>query len=148
MAPAAADEVSTAIASLFSQQAQDYYAQARQLAASQEQFARNLTASAASYASTDDVIAFLLRGLDAEVRYYTTAGLAFGDMILLTPAQLLIFALFPPLFLLYPLLKFAQVSTLLTEVISRQPISYPYIEGSVTLGIIRAFIPGFFPTAH
>ncbi|OBI94395.1 hypothetical protein A5660_12170 [Mycobacterium alsense] len=68
VAPAAADEVSGAIASLFSQQAQDYYAQARQVAASQEQFARNLTASAASYASTEDAIMPLLLGVDNVVR--------------------------------------------------------------------------------
>lgn len=147
VAPAAADEVSAGIAHLFSQHAQDYYAQARAATASQEEFVRNLTASAASYASADDVIAFLLRGLDAEVRYYTAAGIALSDMILLTPVQLLVVSFIPPLLFLFPLLKLQQIATLLTEVISRQPISYPYIEGSLTLEIIRAFIPGFFPTA-
>jgi hypothetical protein len=150
VAPAAADEVSAGIAHLFSEHAQDYYARAWDAAASQGQFVRNLTASAASYASAEDIIATLLRGLDAEARYYTTAGIALSDMILLSPVQLLLVAAFPlfwPLLLLFPFLKLSQILMLLTEVIARQPISYPYVESSIALAVIRAIFPGFTPTA-
>jgi hypothetical protein len=60
VAPAAADEVSVGIAQLFSEHAQDYQKLARQAAAFQEQFAQKLTASTASYASVEDVVASLL----------------------------------------------------------------------------------------
>src|SRR5262249_47545571 len=50
---AAADEVSVRIAHLFSQHARDYQALAGKAAASQHQFAHNLKASAASYASAE-----------------------------------------------------------------------------------------------
>jgi hypothetical protein len=63
--PAAADEVSAGIAHLFSQHAQDYQALAGQAAAFHGQFVQNLTASAASYTSTEDAIASLLNGFSA-----------------------------------------------------------------------------------
>ncbi|WP_068182956.1 PE family protein [Mycobacterium sp. UM_CSW] len=59
--PAAADEVSTGIAHLFSQHAANYQALAGQAAASYEQFAQHLTASAGAYASAEDAIAALLQ---------------------------------------------------------------------------------------
>jgi len=62
LVPAAADEVSASIAHLFSRHAEDYQALAGQAAASQHQFAQNLQASAASYASAEDTIASLLNG--------------------------------------------------------------------------------------
>ncbi|GAB7142956.1 PE family protein [Mycobacterium riyadhense] len=150
VAPAAADEVSLAIAQLFSEHAQDYQAVARDAAAYQNQFVQNLRAAPAAYTAAEELIASLVRGLDAEVRYYATAGIALSDMIMLTPVQLLAFiafSLFWPLLPLLPLLKFSQIWTLFTEVISRQPISYPYVESSLALAIIRAIIPGFSPTA-
>jgi hypothetical protein len=59
--PAAADEVSTGIAALFSQHAQEYQAQATKAAAVQGQFVANLTGSAGAYASAEDAIhAFLV----------------------------------------------------------------------------------------
>lgn len=59
--PAAADEVSTGIAALFSQHAVDYQAQAAKASAATSGFAANLTGSGAAYASAEDVIhAFLV----------------------------------------------------------------------------------------
>jgi PE family len=51
--PAAADEVSSSIAHLFSQHAQDYQALAGQAAAFHDQFVQHLTSSAGSYASAE-----------------------------------------------------------------------------------------------
>ena len=58
--PAAADEVSTSIAHLFSQHAQDYQALAGKAAAFHDQFAHNLTTGAFSYASIEaELVSFL-----------------------------------------------------------------------------------------
>jgi PE family len=63
--PAAADEVSASIAQLLSQHAQDYQALAGQAAAFHDQFARNLTANAGSYGSTEAASAASLASLGA-----------------------------------------------------------------------------------
>lgn len=55
--PAAADEVSTSIAHLFSGYGQEYQKLAAEATASYEQFAQHLTASAGAYASAEDAIA-------------------------------------------------------------------------------------------
>jgi hypothetical protein len=59
--PAAADEVSTGIAHLFSQHAMDFQAAAAQAAVFHEQFTQHLTAGASSYAGIEAVIARLLQ---------------------------------------------------------------------------------------
>ena len=59
--PAAADEVSSSIAHLFSQHAQAYQALAGQAATFHEQFVRRLTSSARSYASAEAANAALLQ---------------------------------------------------------------------------------------
>jgi len=61
--PAAADEVSSSIAHLFSQHAQDYQALAGQAAAFHEQFLQRLTSSAGSYASAEAASAASLQTL-------------------------------------------------------------------------------------
>ncbi len=53
MIPAAADEVSSSIAQLFSQHAQDYHALAGQAAPFHEKFVQQLTSSAGSYAHAE-----------------------------------------------------------------------------------------------
>jgi hypothetical protein len=58
--PAAADEVSAAIAHLFSAHAQDYQALAGKAAAFNDQFVQHLNAGAFSYASIEATIASLL----------------------------------------------------------------------------------------
>jgi hypothetical protein len=79
--PAAADEVSTGIAQLFSQHAQDYHVLARQAAAFGEQFTENLKTSAAGYTSIEDFIAWTLRATSSNLSQFTaplrqfTAGL-------------------------------------------------------------------------
>jgi hypothetical protein len=59
--PAAADEVSTGIAHLFSQHAANYQALAGQAAAFNDQFVQHLTAGAFSYANIEAAIAAALR---------------------------------------------------------------------------------------
>jgi hypothetical protein len=59
--PAAADEVSTGIAHLFSQHAASYQALAGQAAAFQEQFAQHLAASAGSFAHAEAANTWLLQ---------------------------------------------------------------------------------------
>ena len=61
--PAAADEVSTGIAALFSQHAANYQALASRAAAFNDQFVHNLTAGAFSYASTDAAAAQFLQDI-------------------------------------------------------------------------------------
>ena len=62
---AAADEVSTAVAHVFSQHARDYQALAGQATAFQEQFAQHLAACAGTYAGAEAANVALLQPLDA-----------------------------------------------------------------------------------
>jgi len=80
--PAAADEVSTGIAQLFSAHAQDYQTLAGKAAAFNDQFVQHLTAGAFSYASIEANNAALLNGLTASVG-------AIGSAIGALPGQLL-----------------------------------------------------------
>ena len=63
--PAAADEVSTAVAHLFSQHAQDYQALAGQATAFHDEFAQHLTASTASYAGAEAANVAVLQPFNA-----------------------------------------------------------------------------------
>ncbi|ORV92759.1 hypothetical protein AWC11_07545 [Mycobacterium interjectum] len=62
LAAAGADEVSAAVAALFGAHAQQYQAAAARAATYSEQFARTLSAAAASYAATEAGIATSMRG--------------------------------------------------------------------------------------
>jgi hypothetical protein len=62
---AAADEVSTGVAHLFSQQAQDYQALAGKAAAFHEQFVQHLTVSAASHAGAEAANVAVLQPFNA-----------------------------------------------------------------------------------
>jgi PE family len=68
LVPAAADEVSASIAHLLSQDAKDYQAMARKVAAFHQQFIQHLNASARSYASTEAANTLSLRSLEASTR--------------------------------------------------------------------------------
>jgi hypothetical protein len=74
LVPAAADEVSTSIAHLFSQHAGDYHAVAGQAAAFHEQFIQNLNATARSYASTEAANTSPLRSFDASTGPHASAN--------------------------------------------------------------------------
>jgi PE family len=87
--PAAADEVSTGIAHLFSQHAQGYQTLAAQAAAFQGQFVHHLTAGAFSYASIEAAIASLLQDLNVRAE----------QLVSLVPPQLVPFVLAPELLL-------------------------------------------------
>ena len=67
--PAAADEVSTSIAHLFSQHAASYQAMAGQAAAFNNQFVQHLTAGAGSYASAESALASLLQDANGFVSF-------------------------------------------------------------------------------
>jgi hypothetical protein len=71
--PAAADEVSSSIAHLFSQHAQEYQALAGQAEAFQQQFVQHLTSSAHSYASAEAANAALLQSLAASTGSFSAA---------------------------------------------------------------------------
>ncbi len=87
--PAAADQVSTSIASLFSRVAQDYQALAGQAAAFNEQFVHHLNTSSASYAAAEAVnVASLLQPLDGAVGSSVSAIAALLDQILNTATSL------------------------------------------------------------
>jgi PE family len=75
--PAAADEVSTGIAHLFSQHAANYQALAGQAAAFQEQFVQHLTASAASFVHAEVANVALLQPLPASA---TSIGSVIGAL--------------------------------------------------------------------
>jgi hypothetical protein len=72
--PAAADEVSSGIAHLFSQHAQEYQALAGQAAAFHEQFVQQLTSSAGSYAGAEAANAGLLQPLAASAASVAAAA--------------------------------------------------------------------------
>lgn len=61
--PAAADEVSTGIAALFSAHAADYQAQTTKAVAATSSFAANLTGSAGAYVSADSALGVLLHAV-------------------------------------------------------------------------------------
>jgi hypothetical protein len=71
--PAAADEVSTGIAHLFSQHAQDHQALAGQASAFHQEFVHHLTAGATSYSSAEAFIASLLHDLNVSVNSFNDA---------------------------------------------------------------------------
>ncbi len=79
--PAAADEVSSSIAHLFSQHAQDYQALAGQAAAFHEQFVQHLTSSAGSYASAEAASAALLQPLTASAGAFAAANTALENAL-------------------------------------------------------------------
>jgi hypothetical protein len=79
--PAAADEVSTGIAQLFSQHAASYQAMAGQAAAFQEQFVQHLTASAGAFAHAEAANATLLQPLTAVADSIGSAIGAFWDRV-------------------------------------------------------------------
>jgi hypothetical protein len=82
LVPAAADEVSEAVAHLFSRYAGDYHALAGQAAASQHQFVQNVKASAVSYASAEAANTALLRPLTATADSIGSAIGAFWDQLI------------------------------------------------------------------
>ncbi len=77
--PAAADEVSSSIAHLFSQHAQDYQALAGRAAAFQEQFVQRLTSSAGTYVSAEVANVAMLQHTDC--RYGRGCGCGLGGGI-------------------------------------------------------------------
>jgi len=88
LVPAAADEVSTSIAHLFSQHAEDYQALAGQAAAFHRQFIQNLNASTRSYAGTEAANTSSLRSLDASAGSLASAN-AGAQNLLPDPSSLL-----------------------------------------------------------
>ena len=92
--PAAADEVSTGIAQLFSQHATNYHATAAQAAAFNDQFVQHLTAGAFSYASIEAAIASLLHDLQnlntfvsGLPQFVSSLAQVVGDILTLPPQQ-------------------------------------------------------------
>jgi hypothetical protein len=79
LVPAAADEVSAAIASLLSEHAQDFQALAGRAAAFHEEFVQHLHAGASSYASTDAASASWLRSLNASAASSASTPLAWAE---------------------------------------------------------------------
>jgi hypothetical protein len=120
--PAAADEVSTGIAALFSAHAADYQAQATKAVAATSSFAANLTGSAGAYASAEDTLHALLVGL-------TQGYLALGNTVLF-PLEVLIenggplgqVALVPFIGLLFPYTFSVILLDVITEALTGQPI--------------------------
>jgi hypothetical protein len=104
--PAAADEVSTSIAHLFSGYGQEYQKLAGEAAASYEQFAQHLTASAGAYAGAEDAITAFLQ--DFPIWATTTLPeLALQLLILILVyggSALLIATVLPLLFAVAPLI--------------------------------------------
>jgi hypothetical protein len=122
--PAAADEVSTGIAALFSAHATDYQAQATKAVAATSGFAANLTGSAGAYASAEDVIHALLVGV-------AQGYLALGNVVL-TPLEVLIengsgsplgqAALVAFIGLLFPYTASIILLDVITEALTGQPL--------------------------
>jgi len=118
--PAAADEVSAAVAHLFSQHGQEYQALAGQAAVFHEQFVQHLTAGAGSYVATEAANAAVLQPLTASLGSFTSAIAALPGQILnllnglLNGANAALGPLLKSLtVLLTPLLEFALTNLLL-----------------------------------
>jgi hypothetical protein len=127
LVPAAADEVSTGIAHLFSRYAQDFHGLSGHAAVFHEQFAEHLNASAHSYAATEAANAASLQHLNPG------AGSSASDANVPWPVQL-VFSVaysFVQLFQLLEPIIGVQLSTALTEalwfglIILTAPISIP-----------------------
>jgi hypothetical protein len=103
--PAAADEVSTSIAHLFSQHAANYQALAAQAAAFNDQFVQHLTAGAFSYTDIEATLAWLLQNLqnlnvnaDEIVNFYVGLIALLPSIVAsLPPQQALLFLLLLPI---------------------------------------------------
>ncbi len=87
--PAAADEVSAAIAHVFSVHAQGYQALAGQAAAFHQQFVQHLTASAGSFASAEAANVALLQPFTAIAGPVAGAAVAAQDYITITLSDFL-----------------------------------------------------------
>ncbi|OBF57935.1 hypothetical protein A5787_24145 [Mycobacterium sp. 852002-50816_SCH5313054-b] len=99
--PAAADEVSTGIAHLFSGYGQEYQKLAGEAAASYEQFAQHVTASAGAYAGAEDAIAAFLQDFSIWANIFTNPATS---------------PLLPLLFLFLLLILFAIIIALLLAI--------------------------------
>jgi hypothetical protein len=121
--PAAADEVSSGIAHLFSQHAAHYQAAAAQGAAFNEQFVQNLAASAASYTRSETALSSYLNNLLNSVGGYLLGGLGEPGILPTISWQILTTLWTDPLFgiaffaLEIPLFPFAAIYLLETMVI-------------------------------
>lgn len=87
--PAAADEVSSSIAQLFSRHAQDYQALARRAATFQQQLVQRLTSSAGTYAGAEVANVVMLQTLATG----TGAAAASGGQLVASVETALIFAM-------------------------------------------------------
>lgn len=126
LSPAAADEVSVGIAQLFAQHAQDYQVVSREAAAFHEKFVGKLTASSSAYASAEEVIASLLRDSGPRPADSTTAWQNLNYFITYLPVLVLLMAVIPPFWLLFPFLPFFifwQVVSFIFEGITGLPLS-------------------------
>ena len=130
--PAAADEVSTGIAQLFSQHAANYQALAGQAAAFNDQFVQHLTTSAGAYAATEAANAALLQPLTAIAGSLTSSvaalpGEILNNLLNAANAVLNFIITTPPFDLLGPALA-----------ILFSPIWVPLVVAYVLIGFIEA----------
>jgi hypothetical protein len=103
--PAAADEVSTGIAHLFSGYGQEYQKLAGEVAASYEQFAQHLTASAGAYAGAEDAIAAFLQDFPIGANFLSASPTGWFTFLETTQPSLLFYFLILFLFaIIIPLL--------------------------------------------
>lgn len=90
--PAAADEVSSGIADLFSEHAKDYQALAGRAAEFQEQFVQRLTSSAGTYAGAEVANVAMLQPLAAGTGAAAAAAAASGGQLINSVQNALILA--------------------------------------------------------
>jgi hypothetical protein len=110
--PAAADEVSTSIAHLFSGYGQEYQKLAGEAAASYEQFAQHLTASAGAYAGAEDAIAAFLQDFPIWANFLSASATGWFTALATTPFDL------PLLFLFLILIAILTISAALSLAIA------------------------------
>ena len=130
--PAAADEVSSSIAHLFSQHAQDYQALAGQAAAFHEKFVQQLTSSAGSYSHAEAANAASLNPLGSIAAAASQAATSLPD-ILQNVLTLAIAAVVVPV-----------LGVLLLPVISIAAVAVGLALGVFAFGAALAFIGSYF----
>jgi hypothetical protein len=143
--PAAADEVSTGIAHLFSGYGQEYQKLAGQAAASYEQFAQHLTASAGAYASAEAANVASLQPVTASAG---SIGSAIGGLLQQLGLENLIFNLVTNEFLLQlgvisALAQLAGSNSFLSPLVQLAAVGL-YFEFLLTFGILLTLFPPTF----
>jgi PE family len=136
--PAAADEVSGAIAKVFAQHAANYQALAGQAAAFNDQFAQHLTAAASAYTEVEAALAALLQQLPANLNGFVSTLATTQPELLFLFSILLVAILSALLFVTVPPLLAVVLPLVFVVVLPFSIAGLALIFGAPILGVLLA----------